>query len=80
MYAANAPMPSHPLFCRLVVPHPCQNERKTAVASGHSRTPRTASDLGSGRLTRCVKHTSKQRVRTNGGLAATVTAAPTSCG
>ena len=44
------------------VPCPCQNGRKTAVAHGHSRTPRTASDLGMGWLTRCVKHTSKQRV------------------
>jgi hypothetical protein len=44
------------------VPCPCQNGRKTAVASGHSRTSRTASDLGMGWLTRCVKHTSKQRV------------------
>ena len=42
------------------VPCPCQNGRKTAVASGHSRTPRMASDLGMGRLTHCVKHTSKQ--------------------
>jgi hypothetical protein len=38
---------------------PCQNGRKTAVASGQSRTLRTASDLGMGWLTRCVKHTSK---------------------
>jgi hypothetical protein len=37
------------------VPCPCQNGRKTAVARGHSRTPRTASDLGTGRLTRRVK-------------------------
>ena len=44
------------------VPCPCQNGRKTAVAHGHSRTPRTASDLGMSWLTRCVKHTSKQRV------------------
>ena len=42
------------------VPCPCQNGRKTAVASGHSWTSRTASDLGMGWLTRCVKHTSKQ--------------------
>jgi hypothetical protein len=42
--------------------HSCQNGRETAVISGHSRTPRTASDLGMGWLTRCVKHTSKQSV------------------
>jgi hypothetical protein len=51
------------------VPCPCQNERKTAVASGHSRTSRTASDLGMGWLTRCVKHTSKQLVTAKPGLA-----------
>jgi hypothetical protein len=45
-----------------VVPRPCQNGRETAVISGRSRTLRTASDLGMGWLTRCVKHTSKQRV------------------
>jgi len=33
------------------VPRPCQNGRETAVASGHSRTTRTASDLGMGWLT-----------------------------
>jgi hypothetical protein len=53
----------HPEQQRLVAhPRPCQNRRKTAVASGHSRTSRTASDLGMGWLTRCVKHTSKQPV------------------
>jgi len=40
------------------VPCPCQNGRKTAVASGQPRAPRRASDLGMGWLTRCVKHTS----------------------
>ena len=44
------------------MPCPCQNGRETAVNSGRSRAPRTASDLGIGWLTRCVKHTSKQRV------------------
>ena len=33
---------------------------ESAVASGHSRTSRTAADLDIGWLTRCVKHTSKQ--------------------
>jgi hypothetical protein len=33
------------------VPHPCQNERKAAVTSGHPRTLRTASELGACRLT-----------------------------
>ena len=42
------------------VPRPCQNERETAVISGRSRTPRTASDLAMGWLTCWVKHTSKQ--------------------
>ena len=40
------------------VPCPCQNGRKTAVNSGRSRAPRTASDLGTYRLTRCVKRPS----------------------
>jgi hypothetical protein len=40
------------------VPRPCQNGRKTAVARGHSRAPRTASDLDKRRLTRCVKRPS----------------------
>jgi len=44
------------------VPRPCQNEQKTPVTSGQSRTPQTASDLGKGRLTRCVKRPSKQPV------------------
>jgi hypothetical protein len=44
------------------VPCPCQNGRKTAVISGHPRAPRMAFDLGMHRLTRCVKHTSKQPV------------------
>jgi hypothetical protein len=44
------------------VPRSCQNERRTAVASGHSRIPRTASDLGMGWLTCCGKHTSNQPV------------------
>jgi hypothetical protein len=44
------------------VPRPCQNGQKTAVNSGRSRAPRTASDLGRCRLTRCVKQPSKQRV------------------
>jgi hypothetical protein len=33
------------------VPLPCQNGRETAVASGHVRATRTASDLGMCRLT-----------------------------
>ena len=37
------------------------------------RTPRTASDLGTGRLTRCVKRPSKQRVVQLAGAAARVT-------
>jgi hypothetical protein len=45
------------------MPCPCQNGRKTAVARGHSGTSGTASELGIGWLTRCVKHTSKQPVR-----------------
>jgi len=44
------------------VPLSCQNERKTAVASGRLRTPRTTSDLGTRRLTPCAKRPSKQRV------------------
>jgi hypothetical protein len=32
------------------------------VSSGHPRAPRAASDLAVGRLTRCVKRPSKQRV------------------
>jgi len=44
------------------VPGSCQNGRETAVTSGHPRAARTASGLGMGWLTRCVKHTSKQRV------------------
>ena len=32
------------------------------VTNGHSRTRQTAPDLGSGRLTRCVKRPPKQRV------------------
>ena len=53
---------AHPPFCRLVVPRPWQNGRKTTVTSGHSRAPRTASDLGARRLTPCAKRTSKQQV------------------
>ena len=41
---------------------PRQKGRKTTATSGHSQTPRTASDLGTYRLTRCVKRTSKRRV------------------
>ena len=44
------------------VPCPCQNGRETAVISGRSRAPRTAADLGTCRLTRCVKRPSKQPV------------------
>jgi hypothetical protein len=33
----------------LPVPHPCQNERYTAVTSSYPREPRTASDLAKGR-------------------------------
>ena len=44
------------------MPYLCQNERETAVTSGHPRAPRTASDLDKRRLTRCVKRPSKQRV------------------
>ncbi len=44
------------------VPHLCQNGRKTAVASGHPRVIRTASDPGMRRLTPCAKRPSKQRV------------------
>ena len=44
------------------VPRTCQNRRETAVTSGRSRTSQTASDLGMDWLTRCVKHTSKERV------------------
>ena len=44
------------------VPHTCQFGRSVTVSSGHSRTSRTAFDLRTGRLTRCVKHTSKQPV------------------
>jgi len=44
------------------VPHLCQNGRETAVASGHSRAPRTTSDLGTRRLTHCAKRPSKQPV------------------
>jgi len=42
------------------VPCPCQNGRQTVVISGRSRAPRTSSDLGTGRLARCVKRPSKQ--------------------
>jgi integrase len=45
-----------------VVPHPCQNERKITVISGHLRALRTAWDLGACRLTPCLKRPSKQRV------------------
>jgi hypothetical protein len=44
------------------VPHACQNERETAVISGHSRAPRTAFDMDTCRLTPCLKRPSKQRV------------------
>ncbi len=44
------------------VPIPCQNGRQTAVISGHPRAPRTASTLGSPRLTPCLKRPSKQAV------------------
>ena len=44
------------------VPYPCQNRRKTTVASGHPRTPLTASELGTRRSTPCAKRPSKQRV------------------
>ena len=44
------------------VPHPCQNGRKTEVTSGHSRASRTASGLGTCRLTPCLKRPSKQLV------------------
>jgi hypothetical protein len=37
------------------VPYPCQNRRKTTVASGHPRTPLTASELGTRRSTPCAK-------------------------
>ena len=43
-------------------PLTCQDGRETAVTSGHPRASGTASDLGTCRLNRCVKHTSKQRV------------------
>jgi len=45
-------------WLRAVMPRACQNRRRTAVTSGHPRTPRTASDLGTGTLTRCVKRPS----------------------
>ena len=49
---------------RHAVPLPaCQNGRNTAVASGHSRTSRTAAILGMGWLTRFVKHSFKQPLR-----------------
>ena len=44
------------------VPVACPIGRSTPGTRGHSRTPITASDLGMDWLTRCVKHTSKQRV------------------
>ena len=44
------------------MPRACQKGRRTAVTSGHQRTPRTASDLGLGRLTPCLKRPSKQPV------------------
>jgi len=44
------------------VPRSCQNGRETAATGGHPRAPRTASDLGTRRLTRCVKRPSKQQV------------------
>ena len=49
------------------VPHPCQNRRKMGVTSGHSRPLRTA-ELGTCRLTPCVKRPSKPDRR--GGRAA----------
>ena len=44
------------------VPLTCQNGRKTAVTSGHPWAPGTASNLGTRRLTPCVKRPSKQSV------------------
>jgi hypothetical protein len=46
------------------MPHACQIGWKTTGSNGHPRTSRTASHLGSGRLTRCVKRPSKQSLAT----------------
>jgi hypothetical protein len=42
------------------VPRSCQNGRKTAVISGRPRASRMTSDLGTRRLTPCLKRPSKQ--------------------
>ena len=45
------PFRCHAREPRRDVPHPCQNERETAVTSGHPRIMRTTSDLDARRLT-----------------------------
>jgi hypothetical protein len=62
--------------CRTApVPHACQNGRKTAGTTGHSRAPRTISDLDMRRLTPSVKRPSKQPVVRLGHRGASIGAA-----
>jgi hypothetical protein len=45
------------------VPHLCQNKRKSAVISGHPRARRMTSNLGTSKLTPCLKRPSKLVVK-----------------